>query len=107
MYIIGTGVGPGYDETVVYGPSYYYGASRYFTLWVIGHEILYPPTGDNHVSSVAVWWESLSFLASLPSLFSGLTATLVDMMRTKHVVETKTYEINSVATAQKTCFISD
>ena len=29
------------------------------------------------------------------------------MMRTKHVVETKTYEINSVATAQKTCFISD
>merc|ERR1712130_355443 len=28
VYIIGTGVGPGYDETVVYGPSYYYGASR-------------------------------------------------------------------------------
>ena len=28
VYIVGTGVGPGYDDTVVYGPSYYYGASR-------------------------------------------------------------------------------
>merc|ERR1719370_782314 len=28
VYIVGTGVGPGYDDTVVYGPSYYVAANR-------------------------------------------------------------------------------
>ena len=59
------------------------GSSLFRSPWI---ELLRPP-GDNLASYVGVWRQSSWFLASLLSLFSGLTATLVAMMRTKTVVE--------------------